>query len=47
MMSTTVMAADTSEVSTWAHSTEERLMGMEWNRWNKPLCTSVNRRIAV
>ena len=31
-MITIEIALDTSEVSTCAHSTDDRAMGMEWNR---------------
>jgi hypothetical protein len=37
----------TSEVSTCAHSTDERAIGMEWNRSKMPLDASVNSRNAV
>ena len=38
---------ETSEVSTCAHSTDDRAIGMEWNRSKMPLCRSVNNRTAV
>ena len=47
MMTTTEMALDTSEVSTCPHSTDERAIGMEWNRSKMPLCMSLNSRKAV
>ena len=47
MMTTTEMALDTSEVSTCPHSTDERAIGMEWNRSKMPLCMSLNSRKPV
>ncbi len=35
------------DVSTWAHKTLDRAIGMEWNRSKMPLCISVNSRNAV
>src|SRR5918996_285623 len=43
-MITTEMALDTSEVRTCPHSTDERAIGMEWNRSKMPLCMSLNSR---
>ena len=37
----------TSEVSTCAHSTADRAIGIDWNRSKMPLCMSVNSRKAV
>ena len=37
----------TSEVSTCAHSTPDRAIGMDWNRSKMPLCMSVKSRNAV
>ena len=37
----------TSEVSTCAHSTPDRAIGMDWNRSKIPLCMSVKSRNAV
>ncbi len=42
-----VMAFAVRDVSTWAHSTLDRAIGMEWNRSKMPLCMSVNSRNAV
>ena len=36
-----------SEVSTCAHSTPDRAIGMDWNRSKIPPCTSENSRLAV
>ena len=36
-----------SEVSTCAHSAEDRAIGMEWNRSKIPLCRSRKSRYAV
>jgi len=36
-----------SEVSTCAHSTPDRAIGMDWNRSNIPPCTSAKTRAAV
>ena len=47
MITTTEIALDTSEVRTWPHSTDERAIGIEWNRSKMPLCRSMNRRKAV
>ena len=38
---------ETTEVSTCAHSTLERAIGMDWNRSKIPLFTSVKSRNAV
>ena len=46
-MITTVIPLDASDVSTCAHSTDDREIGMEWNRSKMPLCRSVNSRTAV
>ena len=46
-MITSVSPLETSEVSTCAHSTEDRAIGMEWNRSKMPLCRSMNNRKAV
>ena len=43
----TEIALDTSEVSTCPHSTDERAIGMEWNRSKMPPCRSLNNRKAV
>ena len=34
----------TTEVSTCAHSTEDRAIGIDWNRSKMPLCMSRNSR---
>ena len=39
-MITSVIPLATSEVSTCAHSTDDRAIGMEWNRSKMPLCRS-------
>jgi hypothetical protein len=36
-----------SEVSTCAHSTDDREIGMDWNRWKMPPCISVKSLSAV
>ena len=36
-----------SEVSTCAHSTDDRAIGMDWNRSKIPPCMSVKSRNAV
>ena len=36
-----------SEVSTCDHSTDDRAIGMDWNRWKMPPCISVKSRSAV
>ena len=46
-MITSVSPLETSEVRTCAHSTDDREIGMEWNRSKMPLCRSVNNRRAV
>ena len=46
-MITTVSTLATSEVSTCAHSTADRAIGIEWNRSKMPLFMSVNNRSAV
>src|SRR3954451_23021741 len=46
-MTTTEIALDTSEVSTCPHSTDERAIGIEWNRSKMPPCRSLNRRKAA
>ena len=38
---------ETTEVSTCAHRTLDRAIGMEWNRSKIPLCMSVKSRNAV
>ena len=38
---------ETTEVSTCAHSTLERAIGIDWNRSKMPLCMSVKSRNAV
>ncbi len=43
-MTTTEMAFDTSEVRTCPQSTDERVIGIEWNLSKMPLCMSMNRR---
>src|ERR1035437_511323 len=43
-MTTTEIAFDTSEVRTWPQSTDERAIGIEWNRSKMPLCKSMNSR---
>src|SRR5664279_2601968 len=43
-MTTTEIAFATSEVRTWPQSTDERAIGIEWNRSKMPLCRSMNRR---
>src|SRR5262249_39919970 len=47
MMMATEMALDTNEVSTCPHRTDDRAMGMEWNRSKMPLCMSLNSRKPV
>ena len=42
-----MIALDTIEVSTCAHSTDERATGMEWSRAMIPFCMSVKIRTAV
>ena len=37
----------TSEVSTCAHSTPDRAIGIDWNRSKMPLCMSRKSRSAV
>ena len=37
----------TSEVSTCAHSTPDRAIGIDWNRAKIPLCMSPKSRYAV
>src|SRR5262245_43156712 len=44
---TTEMRLAASEVSTWAHSTEDRAIGMDWNRSKMPLFMSRKSRNAV
>jgi len=44
---TTETRLATSEVSTCAHSTDERAIGMDWKRSKMPLCMSVKSRKAV
>src|SRR5215467_12304984 len=46
-MTTTEIALETSEVSTCPHSTDERAIGMDWNRSKMPLCISRKSRYAV
>ena len=46
-MITTESPLATSEVTTCAHSTDDRAIGMEWNRSKMPLFMSVNSRTAV
>ena len=41
------IALAASEVSTCAHSTPGRAIGIDWNRSKIPPCMSVNRRNAV
>ena len=43
----TEIMQETTEVSTCAHSTLERAIGMDWNRSKIPLCMSVKSRKAV
>ena len=38
---------ETTDVSTWAHSTLERAIGIDWNRSKMPLSRSVKSRKAV
>ncbi|CAM5519510.1 hypothetical protein SANTM175S_05061 [Streptomyces antimycoticus] len=45
--STSAIRLATKEVTTWAHSTPDRAIGMDWNRSKIPLLTSVNSRYAV
>jgi hypothetical protein len=45
--STSEIRLEATEVSTCAHSTLERAIGMDWNRSKIPLCTSVKSRYAV
>ena len=45
--STSEIRLATSEVSTCAHSTLERAIGMDWNRSKIPPCISVKSRTAV
>ena len=44
---TTEIMLATSEVSTCAHSTDDRAIGMDWNRSKMPLCMSMKSRNAV
>ena len=44
---TSEIRLETTEVSTCAHSTLERAIGMDWNRSKIPLCMSVKSRNAV
>jgi hypothetical protein len=37
----------TSEVSAWAHSTDDRAIGMDWNRSKMPFIISRKSRNAV
>ena len=46
-MITTESPLETSEVRTCAHSTDDRAIGMDWNRSKMPLFISVNNRTAV
>ena len=41
---TTEIRLATSEVSTCAHSTDDRAIGMDWNRSKMPLCMSRKSR---
>ena len=41
---TTETRLATSEVSTWAHSTAERAIGIDWNRSKMPPCRSRKSR---
>jgi hypothetical protein len=47
MMTATEMPLDTSDVSTCPHSTDERAMGIEWNRSKMPLLMSLKSRKPV
>ena len=44
---TTETRLETSEVPTCAHSTDDRAIGMDWNRSKMPLCRSPKSRYAV
>ena len=44
---TTEIRLATSEVSTCAHSTDDRAIGMDWKRSKMPLCMSMKSRKAV
>ena len=44
---TTEIGLATSEVSTCAHSTDDRAIGIDWNRSKMPLCVSRKSRNAV
>ena len=44
MTTATDIAMAASEVITCAHSTEERAIGIEWNRSKIPLCRSRKSR---
>ena len=44
---TTEIRLATSEVSTCAHSTPDRAIGIDWNRSKIPPCMSVKSRTAV
>ena len=46
-ITTTEIALATREVSTCPHNTDERAIGIEWNRSKMPPCRSLNRRKAV
>jgi hypothetical protein len=45
--STNEITVETTEVTTCAHSTLERAIGMDWNRSKIPFCRSVKSRRAV
>ena len=47
MTTATDIAMAASEVITCAHSTEDRAIGIEWNRSKIPLCRSPKSRYAV
>ena len=44
---TTEIRLATSEVSTCAHSRDDRAIGMDWSRSKMPLCMSLKSRKAV
>ena len=47
MTTASEIASATSDVSTCAHSTAERAMGIDWNRSTMPPLMSMKRRYAV
>ncbi len=46
-MITSEIPLETSDVRTCAHSTDDRGIGMDWNRSKMPFFISVNNRTAV